>query len=160
MGLNFGGGSSKSATSGTTSTSGTFSPGQTSLQSDLGTSLATNLKSSDAGTFSPGVAAQKTQAADAINKTSGGLTDRINTFLASRGFGKSGTTGQTALQGELGRQSALAGNEANFAQVQQGVNSSNLLAALNYAFTQLGQTTSASGSTSGKNSGFQVAVGI
>jgi len=58
----------------------------------------------------------------------------------------------------LGRQSALAGNEANFASIQQGVNSQNLLAALNYAFTSLGAT--ASGKSTGSTSGFGISGGL
>jgi len=160
MGLTLGGssGGTTSSSTGNSTTNKTFSPGQSSLQDQLGSSLATNLKASDSGTMSPGVTAQKTQAADTINKTSSGLTDRVNQFLAARGFGKSGATGQATLQGELGRESQLAGNEANFAQVQQGVNSQNLLAALNYAFTQLGQT--ASGASTGDSSSWGVNAGV
>ena len=152
MGLSFGGGSSQSATNQTATQNKTFSPGQTSLQDQLGKSLSSVLTASDTGTLSPGVTAQKTQAADNINKTAGGLTDRVNSFLAARGFGKSGATGKATLQGELGRESQLAGNEANFAQVQQNVNGQNLLASLNYALTSLGQTGTQAGTASG--SGF------
>lgn len=108
--------------------------------------------------MAPGVVAQKTAAADTINKTSSGLMDRVNSFLAARGFGKSGATGSANLQGELGRESDLAGNEANFANVQQNVNGQNLLASLNYALTSLGSSggTSSSGSSSGSNFGASV----
>ena len=100
----------------------------------------------------PGTVAQETQADDQINKTSSGLTDRVNAFLAQRGFGKSGATGTATLQGELGREGAI-GNEAATADAQQNtLNSTNLLAALNYAFTSLGS--SSSGASSGNSSGW------
>jgi hypothetical protein len=155
MGASFGGQSSQeqATTSGTSTGTAakTFSPGQSSLQTQLGTSLSRNLTAADAGTLTPGTTAMETQAADQINKTSSGLTDRVNQFLAQRGFGKSGQTGKATLEGELGREAQLGTNAANFAGMQQGLNSQNLLAALNYAFTSLGQTTA--GTTSGTYSG-------
>jgi hypothetical protein len=163
MGVSLGGSygqTSSSATStGQQNQQKTFSPGQSSLQDQLGTSLASSLAASTSGGLSPGVQAQQTQAADAINTTSSGLTDRVTKFLAQRGFGKSGKTGQATLQGELGRQGALAGNAANFAGVQQNANSGNLLAALNYALTNLGMSTTASGSSTGNTSGWGIAGG-
>jgi hypothetical protein len=104
------------------------------------------------------VAAEKEASAGAINTTSAGTLDRTNAFLASRGFGKSGATGKAALSTELGRQSSLAGNEANYAQVQQNLNSTNLMAALNYAFTALGQTSA--GTSTGKSSQWGVGGGV
>jgi hypothetical protein len=168
MGASLSGGYSSKQTSATsTGTSSgtqanTYGAPQTALQNRLGSSLASNLAASDAGTLSPGVAAQKTAAADSINKTSGGLLDRVNQFLAARGFGKSGTTGKATLQSELGRESQLAGNEANFAQVQQGVNSQNLMAALNYAFQSLGltQNLSESGTSTGSSSGWGIGADV
>ena len=154
MGLNYGQSSGSTTGSQSGQTAGVYSPGQTALQTQLGSSLSTNLADANAGVMSPGVTAEKTAAADTINKTSGGLMDRVNSFLAARGFGKSGQTGQAALQGELGRESQLGGNEANFAQVQQGVNSQNLLASLNYALTNMGMTSSGTSSGTSKNSNF------
>ena len=158
MGLSLGGsyGSSKSSATGSNTTANTYSGDQSGLQSDLGKSLSTNLKAADAGSMTPGVVAQKTAAADTINKTSSGLMDRVQSFLSARGFGKSGAAGQATLQSELGRESDLAANEANFAGVQQGVNTQNLMASLNYAFQQLGMTEA--GSSSGKSSGYKVGV--
>jgi hypothetical protein len=114
------------------------------------------------GTLSPGVQAGETAAANQINTTSSGLTSRVNQFLAARGFGKSGQTGQATLQGELGRESQLGSNAANFAQVQQQANSGNLLASLNYALTNLGGTTSgtSSGTSSGSNFGAEVSGAV
>jgi hypothetical protein len=100
----------------------------------------------------------ETQAADQINKQSSGLTDRVNQFLAQRGFGKSGATGKATLQGELGRQAALGANTASFAGMQQNLNSQNLLAALNYAFTSLG--TNAFGKSTGESSGWDISGGV
>jgi hypothetical protein len=160
LGGSYGSTSSQSTGKSDTTQANTYALGQTDLQTQLGKSLSSSLAASDAGTLSPGVQAQETASADQINKTAGGLTDRINSFLAARGFGKSGTTGKATLQGELGRESQLAGNQANFAQVQQGVNSSNLLAALNYAFTSLGLTQNETASSSGSSSGFKLGGGL
>lgn len=156
MGLSLGGayGATTSQSTGQSTTANSYAPGQTGLQGDLGKSLSTDLAAKDAGTLSPGTTALKTQAADSINKTSGGLTDRVTQFLAQRGFGKSGATGQASLQGELGRESALGNNEATFAGQQQNLNSQNLLAALNYAFTSLGS--SAQGASTGSGTSWGV----
>lgn len=159
MGLSMGessGGTTSSAT-GSSTQNKTFSPGQTSLQKQIGTNLSSDLTAADAGTLTPGTTAMETQAADQINKTSSGLTDRVNQFLAQRGFGKSGQTGKATLQGELGREAALGSNAATFAGQQQALNSNNLLAALNYAFTTLGQT--ATGTSTGQSSGWGQQVG-
>jgi hypothetical protein len=161
MGMSLGGayGQTNQSATGSSNQSNTYAQPQTSLQTQLGTSLSKNLASADAGTLSPGTAAMKTSAADQINKTSSGLTDRVNSFLAQRGFGSSGMTGKTTLEGELGRESALGQNEANFAGMQQGLNAQNLLAALNYAFTSLGS--SAFGQSTGNTSQWGVkAVGV
>jgi hypothetical protein len=164
LGASYGSTKSSSTATGTSTgtSSNTYSAPQKSLQDELGSSLSSSLDASNKGTLSPGVKAEKNAAADQINKTSGGLLDRVNSFLAARGFGKSGATGKAALSSELGRESDLGANEANFAQVQQTQNSSNLMAALQYAFQQLGltQDTSETGTTSGKSSGFQVGGGV
>lgn len=160
MGMSLGGsyGSSNQSATGTSTTANTYAPGQQGVQTQLGQALGQNLVASQTGALSPGVQAQKTASAGAINKTAGGTLDRVNSFLAARGFGKSGDTGKAALQSELGRQSELAGNEANYAAVQQGLNSTNLMAALNYAFTALGQT--AAGTSTGKSSGWGISGGV
>jgi hypothetical protein len=164
MGASFSGQSQQAQQTGTSTgtAASTFSPGQSSLQSQLGTNLSSDLTASGSGTLTPGTTAMETAAADQINKTSGGLTDRVNQFLAQRGFGKSGQTGKATLQGELGREAALGSNAATFAGQQQALNSNNLLAALNYAFTSLGQTTAGttSGTYSGSGSGFKVGAQV
>jgi hypothetical protein len=159
MGLSLGGsyGSTNQSATSSSNLSNKYGAGQTQVQDQLGTNLSSDLAASASGAETPGVVAQKTAAADTINKTSGGTLDRISAALAARGFGKSGTTGKATLQTELGRQANLAGNEANFAQVQQGVNAQNLMAALNYAFQSMGQT--ASGTSTGSTSGFSVGGG-
>lgn len=152
------GGTSSSST-GSSTQSNTYSPGQTSLQSQLGSSLSSDLAGASAGTMSPGVTAQETASADAINKTAAGTGSRISQFLASRGFGKSGATGSAGLQTELGRQSDLASNQANFAGVQQNVNGQNLLASLNYALTSLGSSGTGASSGSGSSWGVGATAG-
>jgi hypothetical protein len=166
MGLSFGGGSSQSqasrtgTTSGTSATQGVYSPGQTAVRDQTGSTLSQDLTAASTGKMTPGVTAMATNAADKINKTSSGLTDRITQFLAQRGLGKSGQTGKVALEGELGREGELGTNAANFAGMQSQLNSQNLLAALNYAFSSLGSTaattgaTSMTGNTSGSNFGW------
>ncbi len=159
MGLSFGGstGGTSSSTTSSSNQNKTFSAPQTNLQDQLGANLSSGIAASTAGTMSPGVAAQETASADQINKTDPGLQSRVQRVLAARGFGQSGESGKVTLASELGRQSDLASNQANFAGIQQNVNSQNLLAALNYAFTNLGTT--ASGSTSGSSSGWNVGGG-
>lgn len=151
MGLSYG--QTSGATTGATSsaTSGTYSPTQTGVQNQTGNLLSQDLSASANGALSPGTVAQETSADDQINTTDAGLTGRVNQFLAQRGFGPSGQTGQATLQGELGREGAI-GNEAATADAQQNsMNSTNLLAALNYAFTSLGS--SSAGASSGTSSG-------
>jgi hypothetical protein len=166
MGLSYGQSSGQTSSTATSSGTGTqqnvYSPGQTAVRDQTGTTLASDLAAANAGTLSPGVKAMETNAADQINKTSSGLTDRVNQFLAQRGFGKSGQTGKATLEGELGRESQLGTNAATFAGQQSQLNTQNLLAALNYAFTSLGSnvtqagTTSGSGTSSGSNFGASI----
>ena len=82
----------------------------------------------------------------------------MNQFLAARGFGKSGATGQAALQSELGRETQIGSNTADAYATQGTQNTQNLLAALNYAFTSLGS--SASGASSGASSGTAFGGGV
>jgi hypothetical protein len=163
MGVSLGGSYASSKGTSTASSTGaqdyTYSPQQAAVRNLLGDSLATNLRSSQQGTLSPGVEAQKTQAAEDINRTStSGLQSRIEQFLGARGFGKSGATGKATLESELSREGQQGANAANFAQIQQNQNNATLMAALNYAFTQLGLTTQESGTTSGKSSGWDIAA--
>jgi hypothetical protein len=160
LGGSYGSTNSQSTSSSNANTANTYAPGQTGLQSQLGTSLSQNLAASDSGTLTPGTTAMQTSAADQINKTSSGLTDRVNQFLAQRRFGKSGQTGTATLQGELGRESQLGTSAATFAGQQQTLNSTNLLAALNYAFSSLGTTQAATGATQGSGSGWGISGGV
>jgi len=162
MGLSYGSQSGQTASNTSQSTSGTYAPAQSAVQGQLGGTLSSDLSAASGGTLSPGVTAGETAADNEINQTSSGLTNRVTQMLAARGFGPSGTTGQATLQGELNRESQV-GSEAGIAQgQQQSLNSNNLLAALNYAFTSLGSTGTGatSGTSSGSNFGAQVAGGI
>jgi hypothetical protein len=153
MGLSYGQSSGQTSSSGTTASTGSqqnvYAPGQTALRGQVGGTLSQDLTAANAGTLSPGVTAMETNAADQINKTSSGLTDRVNQFLAQRGLGKSGQTGKATLEGELGRESQLGTNAATFAGQQTNLNQQNLLAALNYAFSSLGSNVNQTGTTSG-----------
>ena len=94
------------------------------------------------------------------DKQDGIRTDKPDqTAPAARGFGKSGQTGQAAVQGvELGRENQIGTNTADAYASQNNLNTSNLLAALNYAFTSLGS--SATGTSSGSSSQWGVSGGI
>src|SRR5579862_9243047 len=88
MGLSFGTATSGSSsnTNSNSNTSNTYAPGQTNLQSELGSVLGSDLAGSQTGALSPGTLASETGADDTINKTASGLTGRVNNFLASRGY--------------------------------------------------------------------------
>ena len=160
MGLSLGGsvGGTSSSSTGSSNQSNTYSAPQTAVQNAAGSTLSSDLADASAGTLTPGTTAEETTAADQINQTSSGLTGRVNQFLAQRGFGASGQTGEATLQGELGRERNLGTNAANFAGQQNTMNNSNLLAALNYAFTSLGS--SASGASSGSGSSWGLGAGV
>lgn len=134
-------------------TQNTYTPEQSSLMASLGNYFQGLIPSLSSGTLSPDVQAQKTASADTINKNSSSLGDRMNRFLSSRGYGKSGVAGKAQLDTELGRQGDLAANESSFAGLQLGQNTQSLLAALNFAMNPTGQTSS--GTSSGSQSGFQ-----
>jgi hypothetical protein len=159
MGLSLGGsmGGSTSSSTGSSSTDVKNSADQQRLQSVLGSTLQNNLAAANGGVLSPGTQAMETQASDQINKTSKAGLDQTDQKLAERGFGKSGQTGQATLQSELAREGAQGNNAASFAGQQQQMNSQNLLAALNYAFTSLGS--SSSGSSTGDSSSWGVSAG-
>jgi hypothetical protein len=159
MGLDIGGslGGTKSSSTGSSTESKTFDPTQQATQGVIGTTLQQDLAAGNTGSLSPGTQAMETTSADQINKTSKAGTDRVQQMLASRGLGQSGQSGQATLQGELARESALGTNTANYAGMQQQMNSQNLLAALNYAFTSLGST--ASGQSTGQSSQWGISGG-
>ncbi len=163
MGLNlgFGGGSTSSKTDSTATEnkSSTFSPGQSETQGSLGDYFRKLLASLSSGVLSPQVQAQTTGTADTINKSFAATGDSLNRQLAERGFGQSGQTGKATLQTELARQGAQAGNLEAGASNQLQQNNASLLDALNYAFTNLGTSTSATGTTSGSGSGYGAFVG-
>ena len=165
-GLGIGGGTSSSSTStsgsGTTSTKQTYSPGQLSLQDLLTRTFSSMMPSVASGGMSPNVQSMETQSADLINKSYSGLGDRMSKFLAARGFGKSGQAGKVALDTELGRQGALAGNNANFAGQQLQQNNTLLSDALMEAFASMGTSgaTTSTGSSDTSGSGFQIGAGF
>jgi hypothetical protein len=127
--------------SGTQTSSNSFSPAQTSLQS----SLMAALNSLMGGSASPAIQGAQTQSADQINSEYSSMGDRMNRFLAARGFGSSGQVGSTALKTELGRQSSLAGNTATYGQM--GLNEMNtaLSDSLTAAFASPTTTTTSNG---------------
>ncbi len=160
MGLSLGGstGGTSSSSTANSNTSNTYSPAQTAVQNQTGANLSTDLAAAANGSLTPGTVAQETAADNQINQTSSGLTSRVIQFLAQRGFGQSGQTGQAALQGELGRESQIGSEAATADASENSLNSNNLLAALNYAFTSLGS--SASGASSGNTSGWGIGGGV
>jgi hypothetical protein len=160
MGLSLGGsmGGTTSSSTGSSTQAKTFDPTQDYTRGVIGTTLQNNLAAANAGTLTPGTQAMQTSSANQINQTAKAGTDRVQQMLASRGLGQSGQTGQATLQGELARESTLGANTANYAGMQQQMNSQNLLAALNYAFTSLGST--ASGASTGQSSQWGLNAGV
>lgn len=132
---------------------------QAALQSTLGGLFSNLVPSIGTGANPANVTAAQTASADSINKTSGGLMDRMTKFLSSRGLGSSGQTGKAALQGELGRESDLAANNGNFANIGLNYGANMLTQALAYAFNGIGQTQSQQGSSSGSGWGISGGVG-
>jgi hypothetical protein len=143
-GLGLSGGYSSSSSKSTDTP--TYSAGQSSLQ---GTLLDALTKLLLGGGSSPQLQALQTQSADQINKNFSGVSDRINSFLASRGFGQSGLTGGAALSTELGRQGALAGNTATYGGLSLNQFNTGLADALQFAFANPGSSKTSSGSSFG-----------
>lgn len=143
------GSSNKSTSSGTQSN--TYTPGQTGLMASLGNYFQSLIPSLSSGQLSPAVQAQETQSANTINQNYQSLGQRMQTFLSSRGYGKSGLAGGAQLSTELARQGDLANNTSNYAGLQLGQNAQSLLAALNYAFNPIGQSQSSASSGSGSS---------
>jgi hypothetical protein len=133
--------------SGTGTSTPTYSPAQGGLQQSLADALTAILSGTG---YSPQVQALQTQSADQINRQYSGLSDNLNEKFASRGFGKSGASGDVQLQTELSREGAIANNNANFAGTALNQWNSGLAQALNFAFANPGTTTStsATGTTS------------
>jgi len=150
MGLSFGSTSSNSNATGTNTP--TFSSSQSGLQSTLASLLQSFMPATGQTGLSPNVQAQETGSANTINQSYSQLGTRMNRFLAARGFGQSGQSGQTQLQTELGRQGALATNASNAAGQQLNLGSTYLSDALQLAFADPGSTSS--GTTSGSSSGY------
>lgn len=155
MGLSFGGTSSNNASN--SSSTPTYSGLQSGLQSTLLSALQSFLPTAATGGIGPNVSAVQTQNADTINKSYSSIGDRMSKFLAARGFGQSGQSGQTQLQTELGRQGALATNNSSAAGLQLSQNNSWLQDAFEAAFSNPGST--ATGTTNGSSSGWSVGLG-
>lgn len=168
MGLSLGGSSSKTSSTGTTSSSGVsnnnYSAGQTSLQDQLMSAFASMLPGISNGNLSPNVQNMQTANANQINTNYSTVGERMNRFLAARGFGQSGQTGKAQLQTELGRQGALAQNASNASGQQLDFDKALLSDALSAAFQATGSTTnktdntSSSGTSSGSNWGAQASA--
>lgn len=156
LGGSYGSTSSKSSSSGTSTP--TYSGDQSGIQSLLAQAFSSLLPSSTNGGISPNVQAVTTQNADAINKSYTGLGDRMQKFLAARGFGQSGESGKVQLQTELGRQGAIAQNQSGAAGLQLNQGQSLLADALAFAFANPGQSSTATGS--GSSSGFSIGGGV
>lgn len=144
-GLIGGFGGSKSARTATGESSGTTTPtyttGQTGLQGALEKVLSTLLPGVASGEKSQNVQALETAGAEGVNRNYATLGDRMNRFLAQRGFGKSGKVGAAALETELGRQGALAKNATDAAGLQLDQNNELLSNALRFAFANPGSST-------------------
>ena len=157
-GLGLSGGATENSNSSTASKTSTYSGLQNSLQASLASVLEQLMPSVGSGTLSPNVQATETANANQINQNYSSLGDRMTKFLASRGFGKSGTTGKVAEQNELARQGALATNASNAAGTQLGLDQSYLSDALGFAFANPGYFST--GSSSGSSFGVGVGAGL
>jgi len=156
MGLNFGGTSTNSTASG--STAGTYSPAQSSLQNSLMQALSQLLPATANGSVSPNVANMETANASQINQQYNGMGDQMNRYLAARGFGQSGQTGQAAEQTNLAREGALASNTSAASGQQLGLDSTLLSDSLSAAFQQIGNTSQ--GTTAGSSSGWGAGLSV
>ena len=164
MGLSLGGstgGTSSSATgSEVTNKTPTYTGEQGGLQSALSMVLQSMIPAAGAGTISPNVQAVETGNADQINKTSASTGTAMNRFLAARGMGQSGQSGQVALQTELGRQAALGANASSAGGMQLQQNQSTLADALTFAFTNPGQYGTDNATQSSNSFGWKAGGGI
>lgn len=130
----------------------TYSGQQTDLQTMLSQVFASLLPSTASGGISPNVQALQTAGANSINSTAASSGDKMNRFLASRGFGQSGQVGQSQLQTELGRQSALGANASAASGLQLQQNNTALQSALNFAFANPGKSSTGSTTDTGTTS--------
>jgi len=126
----------KDARTGTSSSTPTYTPGQTSLQSQLSGVLGDNLLKG------PDVSPLRTAGTDQINKTYDSLGDRMERFTASRGFGQSGTTGQNQQQLELSRAGDIGGLESKLQGYQLDRQEQSIQDALRFAFGNPGSSSS------------------
>jgi hypothetical protein len=133
----------------------TYTPEQTALQSNLIGVLNQLLQ----GPNSPQIQALQTQSANQINSEYQGVGDRMNRFLAARGFGKSGQAGEAQLRTELGRQGALAGNSASYGQAGLQLLTTGLSDALTAGYKASGQTWSEQDHTQDNKSGSSFGFG-
>jgi hypothetical protein len=150
MGLSFGGTSQNSNASSTATPS--YTSAQSGLQSTLASLFQTLLPGAQSGGISPNVQATETAANNQTNQTAAGLGSRMTKFLASRGFGSSGTTGTTALQGELSRESQLGANASAASGQQLAQNNTMLQDSLAAAYANPGSSNT--GTNSGSSSGY------
>lgn len=125
-------------------TTPTWSPDQQGIQGDL----FSWLKQQMSGSGPAPMTAERNAATGTINSNYGDATARMNNALTSRGFGESGKVGTNLQKIELGRQGALAGNEAKFADLEQQQKNFVTNAGMKYAFQNPGQTSTGSESYS------------
>jgi hypothetical protein len=159
LGGSMGGSSSQSTANSAGTTANTYSPGQSALQTALLSAFSSIIPGMSTGALSPNVAAAATGSANAINQTGASTLQRVNQFLASRGMGGSGQSGQADLATSLNTASNLGANQSAAAGQQLGLTSGYLTDALGAAFNPSGQTTSNSGSTKGSGSSYGFGVG-
>lgn len=158
MGLSFGTTSNNSQSQ--ASQQGTYSAGQSSLQNSLMQAFSSLLPGITSGSLSPNVQNMETANANQINQNYSSVGQKMNRFLAARGFGQSGQTGQVATQTELSRQGALGANASNASGQQLSLDQSLLTDSLLAAFNKIGTTDSQTGSGSSTSFGAQAAASI
>ena len=133
----------------TTQQQPTYTANQTNMQGDLFGWLKNQMMNPNPMT------AQKNAAAGNINKGYATTENNVTNALTSRGFGSSGKVGTNLQQIELGRQGALAGNEANFAQLEQNQQNFDMDEAMKYAFSTPGSNSTTTASSNPIGAGVQ-----
>jgi len=159
LGGSTGGSSSKTSSTSSSTSQPTYSGNQYSLQNLLAQALSSLVPSAASGGTSPQVQAVETGNANQINQTSAAGGTAINRFLASRGFGQSGQTGQAGLQTELARQAAQGNNLASGGGLQLQQNNTTLADALEFAYANPGSSNAGNASGTGSSSSWGFGAG-
>lgn len=134
------GGLSNTKAARTSTSTPTYSPEQTGLQSTVAATLQDRLKNG------VDVTPLRTIGTDQINKTYAGVGDRLTAALAGRGFGSSGTVGTGAIQTEVARAGAVGDLESKLQKYSLDEKDKTLSMASGFAFDNPGSVNVGAGS--------------